>query len=545
MPRGYLSLVLHGHLPFVRHPEHPQFFEERWLFEAITECYVPLLQGMERLVADGIPFRLSLSLSPTLCAMLQDDLLQRRYLRHLENLLELAHKEVARTKLDPVFHKLAVFYRDLLAETARFYDGRYGRDLVKAFHRFQEEGVLELFTTSATHGYLPLLKTHPHAVRAQVQVGQESFRRTFGRPARGIWVPECAFYPGLEDVLDEAGFRYFFVDSHGLLNASVRPHYGLFAPVACPNGVAAFARDPESSRQVWSAHEGYPGDFDYRDFYRDIGFDLDLDYLAPHILDGKTRILTGLKYHRVTGKGGEEKQPYDPVRAREKAARHAAHFVECRGRQIVQQAGRMDRPPLVVSPYDAELFGHWWFEGPQFLELLVRRIAFDQDLVELATPGDYLDRHAVLQQATPSASSWGWQGYNDCWLSGDNDWIYPHLHRAAGRMTALATAFQHEPEGSLRDRLLRQAARSLLLAQASDWPFIMKCGTAVEYANKRVRDQLARFDFLCAAAEANDVEERKLRALEGMDNLFPFLDFRLYADQAQAGASDAVLTARC
>ncbi len=534
MSRGYLSLVLHGHLPFVRHPEHEEFFEERWLFEAITECYVPLIKVFDGLLADGISFRMALSLSPTLCAMLQDDLLQRRYMRHLEKLIELATREIARTRNDPAFAPLARYYRDWLVDTARIYDGCYGRNLITAFRRFQEAGVLELFTTCATHGLLPLLKTHPEAVRAQVLVGQESYRHTFGQPARGVWVPECAYYPGLESVLAEAGFRYFFVDAHGIMNATVRPHYGLFAPLACSNGVAAFGRDPESSRQVWSSHEGYPGDFDYREFYRDIGFDLDLDYLAPYILDGKTRIHTGLKYHRVTGPGDQPKQPYDPIRARAKAAQHAAHFVQSRARQMTSQAEHMDRPPMVVSPYDAELFGHWWFEGPQFIDFLIRQITFDQDVVELLTPGDYLDRHSVLQHSTPSASSWGWQGYNECWLSGANEWIYPHLHQAARRMVELATRFRTEPAGSLRERLLNQAARSLLLAQSSDWPFIMKCGTAVDYANKRVRDQLARFQFLCEAVAANDVEERTLLALEHMDNLFPFLDFRVYAGSAPA-----------
>lgn len=538
-PRGYLSLVLHAHLPFVRHPEHDEFFEERWLFEAITECYVPLVKVFARLLADGIPYRVALSLSPTLCSMLQDDLLQRRYVRHLEKLLELAAKEVERHRGDPVYSGLARFYLDWLTETAQIYDGNCGRDLVRAFARFQDAGAVELFTTSATHGYLPLLKTHPQAVRAQILVGAESYRRTFGRSARGVWLPECAFYPGVEDVLGEGGFKYFLVDSHGILHANVRPHYGLFAPVACGNGVAAFGRDPESSRQVWSAHEGYPGDADYRDFYRDIGFERELDYIAPYILDRKTRILTGIKYCRVTGRT-EEKLPYDPAQAGAKAALHAAHFLACRRAQAAHHAGRMDRPPMVVSPYDAELFGHWWFEGPQFIGALIRKAVCEQDEIELITPGDYLDRHPVLQRATPSASSWGWQGYNECWLSGCNEWIYPHLHRAARVMTELATHFRREPDGSLRERLLNQAARSLLLAQSSDWPFIMKCGTAVDYANKRVRDQLARFQFLCAAVVKNDVDETRLVALERMDNVFPFLDYRVYADQPGGVAAAAV-----
>ena len=538
MSRGYFSLVLHGHLPFVRHPEHDEFFEESWLFEAITECYVPLIALCDRLLADGLPFRFALSLSPTLCAMLQDELLQRRYLQHLGKLIELTQKEIARTSADPRMNALARFYRDFLAETLRIYDARYGRDLVKAFRRFQEAGAVELFTTCATHGYLPLLKTHPRAVEAQVAIGAENYRRCFGRPARGIWVPECAYYPGLETVLAENGFTYFFVDSHGILHASVRPHYGLFAPIACDNGVAAFGRDPESSRQVWSSHEGYPGDFNYRDFYRDLGLDAELDYIAPYILDGKTRIHTGIKYHRVTGRG-DHKELYDPAAARVKVAEHAAHFLECRQKQIAWQAERMDRPPLVVSPYDAELFGHWWFEGPWFIEELIRKIALEQDEVEMLTPGDYLQRHPVLQRSTPTASSWGWQGYNECWLSGCNEWIYPELHRAARRMTECATQFRAAPTASMIERILNQAARSLLLAQSSDWPFIIKCGTAVDYANKRVRDQLARFHFLCDAAAKNDIDPRKLAALEHLDNLFPFVDFRLYAEPAAERAESA------
>lgn len=532
MSRGYFSLVFHGHLPFVRHPEHEEFFEERWLFEAMTECYIPLIRVFDRLLNDRISFRLALSLSPTLCAMLQDDLLQRRYLRHLEKLIELSKKEIVRTRHDASFAPLARFYHAFFSETAHTFDAVYGRNLIAAFRAFQDAGVLELFTTCATHGYLPLLKQNPEAVRAQIRVGQESHRRAFGESARGLWLPECAYYPGLETTLAENGHRYFFVDAHGILNASVRPHYGIHAPLACDNGVAAFGRDPESSRQVWSSHEGYPGDFDYREFYRDIGLDLDLNYIGPYILDGKTRIQTGLKYYRVTSKGNDPKQPYDPDRARAKAAIHAAHFLSCRVQQIADRAGKMDRPPLVVSPYDAELFGHWWFEGPHFIESLIRAMSAKTCDVEMITPSDYLERHSVLQQSTPAATSWGWQGYNECWLDGVNEWIYPYLHSAAARMNKLASQFRGEPANSLRERLLNQAARSLLLAQSSDWPFIMKCGTAVEYANKRIRDQLARFHFLCDAALANDVDARKIAALEQMDNLFPFLDFRIYASDA-------------
>lgn len=527
MAAGGLSLVLHAHLPFVRHPEHEDFLEEDWLFEAITETYLPLLRRLERLADDGVPTRFTISLSPTLTAMLDDDLLRDRYLLHLENLIELAEKEVHRTRADAAFAPLAQYYRDWFQATRDAYLDRYRRDLAGAFGSLEETGAIELMTCAATHGFLPLLKTEPEAVRAQVLLGQESHRRRFGKPAAGIWLPECGYYPGLETVLQEAGFRFFVVESHGVLNGSVRPHYGLRAPVACPNGLAAFARDPESSHQVWSADHGYPGDPNYREFYRDIGFDLDFEIIRPHILDGKTRIFTGIKYYRVTG-DTENKLPYDPKQARRMVLSHARHFLEQRQLEVDRTAPAMDRDPHILCPYDAELFGHWWFEGPDWLEAVAREAAAAHPDLRLLSPSDSLSQDPRLQVLTPSASSWGSEGYSDCWLSGANAWIYPHLHRATRRLCSLAARHAKEPAQSPAARALNQAARSLLIAQASDWPFILKTGTSTEYSEKRIRDHLGRCQVLCDAVDNNAIDPYRLRALEEMDNLFPFLDFRLY-----------------
>lgn len=528
MPRGYLSLLLHAHLPYIRHPEYESFLEETWLFEAITESYVPLIKVFDQLLAEGIDFRVTVSLSPTLVAMFEDEFLQSRYLAHMAKLMQLADQEIQRTRQDSRFHKLAQMYRKLFSEAVEIFDKRYGRNLVRAFRKFQEAGCLEIITSAATHGYLPLLRTQPGAVRAQLFVAADSFCRAFGRPANGIWLPECGYHPGLEELLEEAGFRYFIVDTHGLLNADVRPRYGVLAPVACLNGVAAFGRDRASSKQVWSADEGYPGDYHYREFYRDIGYDLDFEYIRPYILDGHTRIHTGIKYHRITGKT-EHKEPYEPTQARERAALHAGDFLYRRLQQIEAHAARMDRPPLIVSPYDAELFGHWWFEGPQWLDVLIRKISSDQDTIELVTPTEYLKRHPTLQRATPSASSWGDNGYNEFWLNSDNDWIYPHLHQAARQMKELTNAYPAEPRGTLTHRALCLAARSLLLAQASDWAFIMKAGTTVEYARHRVRDHLARFHYMEQALRTGQIDERRLQALEMLDNIFPEIDYHVFA----------------
>jgi 1,4-alpha-glucan branching enzyme len=306
MAPGYLALVLHAHLPFVRHPEHESFLEESWLFEAITETYIPLIGVFEGLVRDGVPFRLTVSLSPTLVTMLRDQFLQRRYLAHLDKLCQLAESEVQRTRGDSRLGPMARFYRAFFGRTRGLFDHHYQRDLVAAFARLGRAGVLDLITTGATHGYLPLLRIEPSAVRAQLRVAADAHRRAFGTAAGGAWLPECGYYPGLEALVKEAGFRYFVVDTHGLLNASPRPRRGVSAPVACPNGVAAFGRDADSSQQVWSHEQGYPGDPLYREFYRDIGFDLDFDYVRPYILDGHTRIQTGIKYYRITGAGASQ-----------------------------------------------------------------------------------------------------------------------------------------------------------------------------------------------------------------------------------------------
>jgi 1,4-alpha-glucan branching enzyme len=525
MNNGYLSIVLHAHLPYVHHPEYEQFFEEIWLFEAITECYLPLIAMLDRLQNDAVDYRLTLSLSPTLLTMLRNPLLQSRYLRHLQKQLELAEKEVVRTRHQPESQHLAEMYRQLFHTALCSYRDHYSCDLVAAFVKHQQAGKLELITTAATHGFLPLLNVSESAVRNQIGVGLETFREITGLQPSGFWLPECAYYPGLEKILHEFGVRYFFVDTHGIMDAGHFPENAVYAPLDCGNGVAAFGRDPASSRQVWSAQEGYPGDGDYREYYRDIGFELDMDYIAPYILDGVTRINTGIKYHRVTG-GDLPKAIYEPQAAQAKAKQHAEHFVSQRQAQIAALSAKMATPPLIVAPYDAELFGHWWFEGPLWLEQVLRLSSQQPQFLRTLSCGDYLDLNFPIQQAQPAASSWGEHGYSSYWLNESNDWIYPLIHKAGAELEKLVGDLQGLALNALQERALNQAVRSLLLAQASDWPFILKSGTSVEYAKKRITDHLARFNYLHDAIRKNRINERYLSALEIMDDIFPQVDFR-------------------
>jgi 1,4-alpha-glucan branching enzyme len=523
--KGFLSLILHTHLPFVRHPEYDEFLEESWLYEAITETYIPVIDVLEGVVRDRVPCRLALSLTPPLLNMLSDPLLQERYLRRLDRLIELATKERERTRSDPTFHSLAEMYLQLFTHSRTVFADRYDQDLIQAFRHFQDVGVLEVIACAATHGYLPLLRVNEKAVRAQIRIGIEEYRRFWGRSPSGFWLPECGYYSGVDALLKEHGIRYFLVDTHAILYATPRPFYSIYAPLYCPSGVAAFGRDPESSKQVWSSLEGYPGDFVYRDFYRDVGYDLDYDYIRPYLPPTGERVNVGIKYYRITGRT-DHKEPYDPRQAQERAAEHAGNFMFNREKQLEWLVGGMDRLPLIVAPYDAELFGHWWFEGPQWLDFVIRKVAYDQQVFRLVTPSDYLDRFPTNQIATPAASSWGHKGYNEVWLSGENDWIYRHLHKAADRMTELATRFP-ETDG-LQRRALNQAARELLLAQSSDWAFLMQQGTAQQYATLRTTQHLRRFTRLYDALCAGQVDEQWLDEIEARDNIFPTLDYRVY-----------------
>jgi 1,4-alpha-glucan branching enzyme len=521
---GYLAIVLHTHLPFVRHPEHEHFLEEEWLFEAITETYIPLLKMMQRLLNDGVPFKLTMSLTPTLCAMFQDELLRERYVQHIDLLIDLSRREIERNRGQPQLLRLAESYFEMFSQSRRFFVDEWKCDLLAAFRKARDAGALEIIASAATHGLLPLIyQQSPAAARAQVLIGRDVYRDVFEDEPRGFWLPECAYMPGLQWILQEANIRWFILDAHGLMLGNPRPQRAVYAPCYTAAGPAAFGRDRDSSRQVWSAQEGYPGDPAYREFYRDVGFDLPLDHLGP-IARG-VRKFAGVKYHRITGRGSE-KELYDLEAAEKAADAHATHFLEERRRQM-RGLSALNFDPIVLVPFDAELFGHWWFEGPRFLELFIRKTASDQQEFRLTTPSEFLASHPTQQRIEPAPSTWGEKGHLEVWLNPTNSWIYPHLHAAAQRMSELARAQAKKPT-RLGERVLRQLVRELLLAQASDWAFLMKTGTARAYAAKRTLDHLVRFKQLHEQFLAKNVDKEFLRDCEWLDNLFPNVNWRYY-----------------
>ena len=520
--QGALSLVLHAHLPYVRHGDDPDFLEEDWLYEAIFETYVPLLEMMDRLADEGVPFRLAMTLSPTLAEMLADPLLSERASARAGAWVELAERVEVRER-GTALHEAARAQACTFRQRWYLYEERYSRRLLPAFRRHAEAGSLEILGCAATHAVLPLMGSDG-ARRAQILAGKACYIKHFGQAPSGFWLPECAFSPGLDTQLADAGLRWFVVESSGLLGADPPALYGTGRPVVTPAGVAAFGRDGESSAQVWSGQTGYPGDPWYRELYRDVGFDLPFDEVRPFLhADGVRRNL-GLKLHRITGAVGlGEKEPYVPAAADARADTHAADFIQKRLATSARLGAAFGFPPHLLSPYDAELFGHWWWEGPRFLEQLLRGLAA-QPALELLTPGEYLDANPVHQELTPARSTWGEAGDFRVWNNSRVDWIYPRLHRAEARMASLARRHAGGPLAAA----LAQAGRELLLAESSDWAFILSMGTSTGYAQQRTTAHLGRFDALADGLERGQVDPDELRRAEAASPFLPELDPRIW-----------------
>jgi len=535
MHKGYLCIVLHAHLPYIRHPEYDYFLEENWLYEAITETYIPLLDIFERLIDDGVDFSITLSLSPSLLEMFNDPLLRERYKRHIERLIELSEKEGYRTKGDIHFEPIVKMYNQRFRKIKYLFEDVYKKDLTSAFKALRDTGKIEIITSVATHAFLPNLSIYPQAIRAQVKVAAEHFKKNFKRFSAGMWLPECGYASGIDRYLKAEGIKFFFLDTHGIIYGKPLPRYGVYAPISCPSGVFAFGRDVETSKQVWSSVGGYPGDFDYRDFYRDIGFDLDFDYIKPYIHPDGIRVYTGLKYYRITGKT-DRKEPYLVARAKRKAKEHAHDFIKDRELQLdflleTFKNQHIRLKPVITAIYDAELFGHWWFEGPDWLDFLLREINRRRVNFRTITPSEYLSslhpRHVDLQVCQPSMSSWGHKGYNEIWLNSSNNYIYRHIHKATKRMISLADRFT-EVKGVLA-RALNQAARELLLSQHSDWAFMMNADTAAEYAKKRFEDHIVKINALYQSIISENVPKRWLKEIEDKDRIFQDIDYRVYS----------------
>jgi 1,4-alpha-glucan branching enzyme len=554
-PRGFFLLTLHTHLPFVLgHGRWPHGSD--WLSEVTIGCYLPLLEHLERLNGDARRAPVTMSVSPVLC----EQLAHPSYRAEIEGFLQ--------QRLEAVAENRAHFERTgeaALTALTRFwgetYEGVLARframdgDVLGAFRRLAEAGSIELITSAATHGYLPLLGRE-ESVDLHLRLGKATHVRHFGAAPRGVWLPECGYRPryewtppagplrgkvrrrrrGLEEFLAAHDLQFFVTDAHLLRGgeplSAYRDYYPLLRAVGAgadqptyrrdrtpyqPYTVAsrggageavAFTRDPQTTMQVWSRDVGYPGDGSYLEFH-------------------KKHFPGGIRYWRVTDPRSDlgAKQVYDPGAARDGVRHHGAHFAHLVGAILDDEARRLRRPVVSCNPYDTELFGHWWFEGPAFLEEVLTRLP--QAGVTVETLGGYLDRHPAGEAVTLLEGSWGEGGDHRVWLNRDTEWTWEMAYSAEEEFWTLAGGVPWR-EHAMRRRLLAQLARELLLLQASDWPFLITTGAARNYAERRFAEHYAHFTRLghifrrvAEGGTPSDDDMTFLAAREAQDFLFP------------------------
>lgn len=498
---GKILFLMHAHLPFVRHPEFERFFEENWLFEAIAETYLPLVQAMRRLLEKGVPGTLNLSVSPPLIEMLSDGSLIEKFSEHLKKQLELIEKEVARnagTELE----QLSRFYLSRQQTLIDLWENRLHRNLLAEFLELEKAGKLNLLTCVGTHPFLPAYQSDPASIRMQLDVTVRCFERAFGRKPRGVWLPECGYFPGLDKFLAEFGLHYFFLETHGVLLATPTPKYGVFTPLRTTQGLYCMGREQKSSMEVWSRRTGYPGHPEYREFFTDIAKDRTRDYLGEYFFAGDTPIDSGFKYNRITG--GEHKEIYRPWNAMRLAEDHARLFVVNRETTISELLVNMEgNRAAMLCPYDAELFGHWWFEGPLFLEAMLERAA-SSSVIEFAGADEIMTSSADPESHEPAFSSWGEGGFGSVWINGETDKYYPQSYRLRAMIDHLIAIRQKmgesSPRGKLLTRYIKQMERELMLFQSSDWAFMIHNHSSDGYARRRLDDHYNNGHTLFAEA---------------------------------------------
>ena len=565
-PAGFLSFTLHAHLPYVvNHGTWPHGIE--WLHEAAAETYLPLLRVLANLERDGIALHCNLNLSPILLEQLAHPVFKAEFPHYLERKILAAQEDEAffRSTNEVHYAETARFWHDFFA-TALADFRALDSDIIRGFRAFSDKGLIEIITCGATHGYMPLLGTD-ESLRAQIRTAVATHNHHIGKSPRGIWAPECGYRPsgpwaypvanadgspfaapfdriGVEQALSESGIDYFFVDTHlveesaavaspyqkqaTLPTTAALPSRRLYQPyfVDGPydkhHATTVFPRDPRTGLQVWSGESGYPGDSAYLDFH-------------------KKRWPGGHRYWRVTGSNVDMagKEPYYPHEAAERVRAHASHFVhlvwEALNAAANSTAGTDEQvPPILSSPFDAELFGHWWFEGPLWLETVARILHDYPTGLELISASQYLDRYPRAGFIAMHEGSWGAEGNNHVWLNPETSWTYAHLYPAELYTRQVCTAVLWKQPGSsqqLAERIVKQLCRELLLLESSDWQFLITTGAARDYAELRFHTHLDQFNALKSFYEAlassntlNDEQQQYLASIEERDSIFADID---------------------
>lgn len=522
MPVGRFLLCLHSHMPYVlSHGVSPHGTD--WINESAAECYLPLLHALDRLLHEGIKPRWTINVTPILAEQLEDPSFKAGFEEYCQEKIDVAVSDGKRWEREGELwmQGVALHWQRFYTRALVQFKHQWGRSIVEGFKFFQDQGSVELITSGATHGYQPLLGTDESA-RAQIRLGVQTYEKYFGKKPRGIWLPECAYRPrydwkspvepnavpwprmGTEEILKDEGLEYFFVDSHMIRGGAPLGTYAAnfpqlaemfarssryFTPPAeerseyehymLPNGVVCFARDPQTTVKVWSGEAGYPGDEHYLEFHK-------------QLYPGR------LRYWRISQDKADlgKKQPYDPYSAFEKIQDHAADLVNVLKGTLAHYKGMHDRVGTLTAMYDTELFGHWWWEGPEFLYELARNLHADGN-IEMVSGGDMLDIEPARHLITLPEGSWGEGGYHYIWINDDNAWTWGKLYPVERKLRQMARDYANGPA----HEVVVQAARELLLAESSDWQFLISTFSARDYAEIRFQDHIDRFNRLAEMAD--------------------------------------------
>ena len=527
--KSKVNFVLHAHLPFVRHIEYDKFLEENWLFESINETYIPLLKTLENL--SDVKFTISMCFSPTLCAMLCDEMLQERFIKYMEERIELGVKEVLRCKnekLDSL--DMAIRYLNSNRDNLAYYI-ECKRALLYKFKQLQINGKVHLLATAATNVYLPVYKKYESVIHAQIKIGIDEHIRYFEKKPDGFLLPENGYFPGLEDYFDEYGIKWISLSSSAIaLGKNKVESAGLMPTLLGESNVLGLSRNWAVTNKIWSDKTGYPCDKEYRDFYSDIGYDLDLEYIRPYIHEPSVRVFTSYKYNAIGT--GREKKLYDYNKAMEKVALNASNFIY----NIKRFTKSHTKEDCLVNLFlDAELFGHRWYEGIEFLNQFIKNA--DLNDVELISASEYIKEkeNVEYERAFLNESSSGYGGFSDTWISNSNDWVYRHTFKAIERMEFIAN--RQGFETGLKKRYYNQVARELLLALSSDWTCILHNQTSMNYAHDRIVHHIAAVDLVFNSACKNDLDMQWLSYSEKKYNIFPNMDYNIFYNKDRTSSN--------
>jgi 1,4-alpha-glucan branching enzyme len=526
MSIGYFGLVLHGHIPWCKKSGTWPAGEE-WLMEAMNETYIPMLNALRELKEKKIKTAITINITPILAEQLADDYMRQRFTEYMENLILRAKKDIQRFENNQTRKEIAQFHLDNLNHTLDTYYHNYYRDILGSFKWLQDENAIELITCAATHGFLPLFEADS-GIFSQIQVAIDTYKKYFKKEPNGIWLPECAYRSkvfrngklreSIDYWLNNSGIKYFFVDSHGILNAEIlegKNNIGLNTNFgySLETGVSVFGRNKKISRQVWDSEMGYPGDEYYREFHK-----------KDHE--------SGLYYWRITNKNlaKADKQLYDLNKVKEIIDSHSNHFTLLVSEELRQFSENYQQKGIIISPFDFELFGHWWMEGISWLKKIIELI-FNNKNIEMITISDYLSKYKeFFSLIKMSESSWGEGGHFQVWKNPEHGWIWPYINGSIREFENILN--KSISFNKWEERILKQIARELLLMEGSDWPFLLYTKQAKGYANQRFHQHHQRFNKLIWAAKDfhtnNRLTEDDLREIESIDSCFPKINVNYF-----------------